>query len=221
MIKLVAFDWNGTIIEDLEGTLVANNKVLDYFGFERISLKQYRDHFKVPIRDYWISLGLDAGFFDTHAADQERVFLENYEALESTFEMRRNVKETLEFLKQGSIQTMVFSNHIIPHIEQQLQRLGIRNYFDEILARPKFGRDHQLKRFKGEFLNSYIKQNALKQSEVAVVGDTTEEVEIGKEYGYITVALTGGHSSLERLKKADPDFLIDDLIELKDIVSKI
>jgi phosphoglycolate phosphatase len=221
MIKLVAFDWNGTILDDVEGTLEANNRVLEHFGLPVITLEQYREHFRVPIRDYWIALGLDPEFFDQHSEEQEKVFLSNYEPQENKFHNRSGIKEVLEFLKDKGIEGIIFSNHIVPHIETQLERLGIKNCFTKILARPLHGRDHQLKRFKDGFLNNFVRTNNLKPDEVLVIGDTDEEVEIGKKYGYVTVALKGGHNSTSRLEAVQPDFLIDDMKDLKPIIEKL
>lgn len=53
------------------------------------------------------------------------------------------------------------------------------------------------------------------------IGDTREEVEIGKELGFKTVALTGGNNSTKILRSAKPDFLIHSLVELKEILKAL
>lgn len=53
-----------------------------------------------------------------------------------------------------------------------------------------------------------------------IIGDSPEEVEIGKDVGIKTVAITGGYYSTSRLRKSKPDFLINNLIELIRIVRK-
>ena len=67
----------------------------------------------------------------------------------------------------------------------------------------------------------YIKQNKFKPNEVISVGDTEEEIEIGKKYGYHTVAITGGFNSTGRLKKHKPDFLIHNMKDLIGIIKKL
>ncbi len=53
------------------------------------------------------------------------------------------------------------------------------------------------------------------------MGFTDEEVEAGKHFGVITVAITGGYYSKRRLVQARPDYLIDSLRELPSIIKKV
>src|SRR3989344_8065460 len=218
MIKLVAFDLNGTIIADLEAVLRANNAVLRHFGKKEISLLEYQTHFRVPIKDYWASLGYDPNYFDQISAEQEKVFINNYEPEESKLRTRSGVRDLIKFLTSANIESIIFSNHIIPHIELQLRRFKLHHYFNKILGRPLNTRDHQHKRFKDTYLADYVQSKNYKPNEVVVVGDTDEEIEIGKKFGYVTVALSGGHQTTKRLKEKNPDYLINNLTELKRII---
>jgi phosphoglycolate phosphatase-like HAD superfamily hydrolase len=76
-------------------------------------------------------------------------------------------------------------------------------------------------RGKGPKLFEWTKKQKLKSKEVMVVGDTDEEIEIGKHYGFWTVALTGGYNSTPRLRVFKPDFLIHNLMELEGIIKKL
>jgi phosphoglycolate phosphatase-like HAD superfamily hydrolase len=80
---------------------------------------------------------------------------------------------------------------------------------------------HVFGRTKEQKLFGFVKQNKLKPREVVSVGDTEEEIQIGKQYGYHTVAITGGYNTTARLKKQKPDFLIHNMLELKKIVKQL
>lgn len=115
---------------------------------------------------------------------------------------------------------MIYSNHTIVGITAQLKRLKIGHHMDVVLANgTKQGALH--KKGKGQKLNDYVKRHKLKPSEVISVGDTEEEIEIGKHYGYHTVAITGGYNTIARLKKHKPDFLIHNMKELIGIINKL
>lgn len=221
MIKLIAFDWNGTILSDVIPIVRANNKVLKHFGFKKITVKKYQETFKIPIRDYWIALGLSSSFFDKHVKEQEKIFRQYYEPEEQKCRTRSGTKEMLQFLVKGQIDRIIFSNHITKHIDKQLKRLKISKYITKILARPINGRRHQTNTFKDRLLAKFVSSKNIKPHEVVVVGDTEEEIEIAKKFGYITVALTGGHNTTARLKAQHPDYLIHNLKELKSIIKKL
>jgi phosphoglycolate phosphatase-like HAD superfamily hydrolase len=80
---------------------------------------------------------------------------------------------------------------------------------------------HLLKRSKETKLADFIKKYKFKPREIISVGDTTEEVEIGRNLHLHTVAITGGENTTSRLKKAKPDFIIHNLKDLIPIIKKL
>ena len=74
---------------------------------------------------------------------------------------------------------------------------------------------------KGQRLFEFTKKHKYNPREVISVGDTDEEIEIGKRYGYHTVGITGGYNTTARLKAAKPDFLIHNMKDLIGIIRKL
>lgn len=219
-IKLVAFDWNGTIISDARAAHSANSKTLEKLGYQPITFLQYQQHFQIPIRNFWISLGYKPDFFDKHAALFQKVFLEVYERLENKLRTRSGLRESLSWLRKSGVDAIVFSNHPEKHIDRQLKRFGLTQYFSTILGRPSLN-SHMHARNKGEQLRLYSQRLKLKPTQVMTVGDTDEEIDIANQYGFLSVALTGGHQTTTRLRQSRPDYLIHNLKELKNIISKL
>jgi len=221
MIKLVAFDWNGTIIDDVRFALKGENAVMKHYSRKPMSLTFLRSVFTIPVADYWPKT-LKGVPFKIEADNVGNIYMSIFEPLEDKTELRQGLKEVLIWLKRNGIKSSIFSNHIIPHINKQLKRFKINNYFDEILARPhKDDRSHMHIKQKDRMLASSVHGRKVKAEEVLVIGDTTEEIEIGQKFGYVTVALTGGYQSTARLKAAKPDFLIHNLKDLKKIIQNL
>ena len=63
-------------------------------------------------------------------------------------------------------------------------------------------------------------KNNYKKQEVMIVGDSPEEIEIGKSLGLKTIAITNGYYSKFRLKKKNHDYMINNLHELKRIINQ-
>lgn len=222
MIRLVAFDWNGTLLSDTAITLRSENVALKAVGRKPITLLEFQKAFDIPITKYWKNLGMTESFFKKHLYTIEDVFHSIYEKNVNSARTRSGVKGILNFLKKSDIGRVIYSNHNVPNIHRQLVRLKIDNLIDHILANKKAGENAQVfVRHKEHLLNEYIKQKKIKPKEVVSVGDTVEEIEIGKAYGYHTVALSGGYNTTTRLKKHRPDFLVHNLAELKNIVRKL
>ncbi|MBU6389618.1 HAD hydrolase-like protein [Patescibacteria group bacterium] len=66
-----------------------------------------------------------------------------------------------------------------------------------------------------------MKKTGLDFTEVLIVGDSMEEIEIAHSTGSVSVAITNGYYSTRRLKAVNPDYLIDNLIQLEDIIDTI
>ncbi|MBI4037837.1 HAD family hydrolase [Candidatus Curtissbacteria bacterium] len=220
MIKLVAFDWNGTLLADAQAVCDGCNHFISAMGVKPITLRIYREKFVVPVIDFYESIGLSRKKVLKNAKMNAQIFHKYYELRASTIRSRANTGTILKWLYQQNILTVIFSNHITRRIEEQLERLKIAKYIDGVIANNEL--DEALKgRNKGEKLISFAKTNDLNAKEILIVGDSSEEIEIAKEFGSISVAITHGHYSTKRLKAAKPDYLIGDLGNLINIIRNI
>lgn len=221
MIRLVAFDWNGTLLADTKLAAAADHHALKKFSIGKIGRAVMQRHFTVPIINYLTALGLSKKDFQLHHREINKTFNHYYEARVSRCRTRGGVRASLKFLKIKNIRTIIYSNHVKSYIIRQLKRLNIEKYFAAVLAREDHDISHMHNRGKEQKLYNYIKTNKFKSREIISVGDTEEEIEIGKKSGYHTVGLTGGYNTTARLKKHEPDFLIHNMIELKKIIQKL
>ncbi|MBI4049781.1 MAG: HAD family hydrolase [Candidatus Doudnabacteria bacterium] len=219
MIKLVAFDWNGTIFADTNAVVRSETAILKYYGMKPTSVREFREYYDIPISKYWVNMRLNLNEYHREARKIEEIFVKAYEPQESLCRTRSGSREILNWLKKNKIPAIIFSNHTLPHIQKQLKRLGIFALFDAILARELGDISHMHQRSKDTKLASYVKNLKLMPKEVLAIGDTTEEIEIGKKFGYFTVALTGGYQSTRRLVAAKPDFIIHNLKQVVPIIN--
>lgn len=118
MIKLVAFDWNGTLFADTNLSVKACSDILEHFGYPRTTIKEYRDKFTIPIRNFWINMGLDPVLFDREGETIESIFLKSYEPLEKRARSRAGAREILKWFHTQNIKAIIYSNHIVPHIQK-------------------------------------------------------------------------------------------------------
>lgn len=220
MIKLVAFDWNGTILSDTKIVVTSANKAISHLLGRKINISEFKKNFDVPIKNYYINLGLSEKKFNKNSIKIASAFHNYYESLAIKTRTRANSRILLEWLKNKQISSLIFSNHIEDKIILQLKRLKIEKYFTTVLANYHTGSSLKT-RFKKEKLREHMHIEKLKPNEVLVVGDSLEEIEIGKELECITVAITDGYCSTTRLKSAKPDYLISNLKEIIDIIKKL
>ena len=70
--KLLVWDWNGTILDDMELTYAIENEMLRARGLTEIPDRAfYLDNFGFPIREYYIKLGYDFSVYPYEALAAE------------------------------------------------------------------------------------------------------------------------------------------------------
>ena len=220
MIKLVAFDWNGTLIADTKATVDSVNEAIKLFPARPITVRDFQKNYDVPIYKFYQNIGVDIKGLMKKSRETQEVFHSYYEKRASKLSTRTGTRELLKHLSKEEINSIIFSNHIAHQIAKQLKRLDIDKYFIEILANDDLVTVLKSKTKEQKF-KEFVSKSKFKPKEILIVGDYTEEVEIGKRMGAVTVAITNGVITRKRLKSANPDYLINNLQEVIGIITKL
>lgn len=220
MIKLVVFDWNGTLIADTRACMEADNHVLKVFGGKQVNLKTYRATIIIPSNIFYIQHGCNGTQLALESKKLGEIFHSYYEPQVLKVRTRKNAHKLLSWLYKNKIKSIILSNHTVKGIENQLERLNLGDLFSEVIANDAL--DSSMKeRNKEAKLETYLHKNNLHPNEVIIAGDSPEEIEIGKHLGVTTVATTNGYYATSRLAKSRPDYLIGNLGEIINIIKKL
>lgn len=217
MIKLVAFDWNGTLLSDTYPIYLGDAEVCKFLKLRIPSYSEFTELFDIPVKNYYLKLGAKEKDLMANAKKIEEIFHKDYESRITKVRTRAHTREVLNYLKEKNIGRMIFSNHLTGKIKEQLTRLKLIDYFDEVSGNSD--PTTALKsRAKNERLKEYIKRKGYKPREVLIVGDIIEEIQIAREIGSTVASITHGNCSTRRLKEAKPDYLISSLRALTKIL---
>lgn len=206
-IKLVVFDWNGTLLADSMAVVQAANKSeIPMLGLKPVTLNQLRETYEVPIVHAYEKLGVSPELFREKSAETSEAFHRHYEPLAARTHTRPGTRAMLQALHSNHIQRIILSNHTMEGIFLQLDRLKLQDYFDAVLANEAIGNAHYVG--KQHRLERYLATTNYQPDEVAIIGDTPEEVRIGRALGIRTIAISGGVCARHRLVSAKPDTLV-------------
>jgi len=211
MIKLVTFDWNGTLLADTQACMDAGNHVIKTFGGKPLPKNEYKRVFDFPTLEFYCNQGADREALI--ANDYAGVFHEYYEPRASKCHTRRGAREVLSWLDDKSIDSVILSNHIKDAIIQQLQRLSIKEYFAEVLGNED-AKSTASGKNKIQRIHNYLSQTNYDPKESIIIGDSPEDIGIGKELGMQTIAITDGYFSTSRLRASNPDHIISNLAQM-------
>jgi phosphoglycolate phosphatase-like HAD superfamily hydrolase len=122
------------------------------------------------------------------------------------------VMDILLFLKNNDYKLYILSSDPIDKLFSEIDNFGIRDLFEKII-----GNIHE----KNIVLRSLMQTYNLSKENTYYVGDTSGDVEAGKSAGVKTIGITWGFQDRLLLEESGPDFLIDDLSEIKNIIDVV
>lgn len=213
------FDWNSTLLDDIAALVEAFNILYGEFGRSPVAVDVYRERYELPIERFYLNHGFAHDEIPLLMSRFSTIFHDNYEPMAFRCPLRDGARSLLEFAHSNGIHTIILSNHLLPPILEHLDRFEITSYFDNVIAYPSRGEQFRIGS-KGEMLRRYMSDHGLAPQSSVIVGDTIEEVHIANEQGLASVAITGGCASEERLRKANPDYLVHSLTELQPILKE-
>ncbi len=217
--KLAIFDWNGTILADTRQAWIASNKCLEFYGIAPISFKRQLETFDFPIIHYFKRNGCSIDKVLETKEQSNKIFQDSYDVLAANARTRRGARDLLEWLNSNNIDCIILSNYITSKIERHLERLKIGHYFSYISANNCDGTTILSSTNKLERISEFMIKRGYHPDNAFIIGDSKEEPEIGRHMGITSIGITGGCINERRLRGAKPNHLINNLDEVKSILS--
>lgn len=216
--KLIVFDWNGTILSDTIQSLKAGNVCLEFYGAPPIDLKQYRETFTFPIIHFYKKNGLSVDDVLARKEEANVIFQAAYEDLASNARTRTGARDLLKWIKAEGMTCIILSNYRTKQIEKHLKRLKIEHYFHHVSAFECDGSTIVETANKNERLSEFMVKRGYKPSDTVIIGDSTEEPDIARHLGLTSIGITDGYITESRLRAAEPDYIVNTLSEVKQIL---
>jgi phosphoglycolate phosphatase len=201
----VLWDFNGTIIDDVQAGINSTNVLLARREMPTISgLDEYHEVFGFPIIGYYEKLGFD--FSKESFEDLAIEWVEQYLKFVENSPLHNGIVEKLTEIKAAGIFQSVLSATELKMLTKQLTDLGIVDLFDEIM-----GLDNIHAHSKIDIGNEWL--NRTKPFDVLLIGDSLHDLEVADELGFDCVLIAKGHQSKNTLMSHDV-IVIDDVCEI-------
>lgn len=193
----VVWDWNGTLLDDLDVVIDAANVGLAEFGVGPIDEDLYRDHFTRPVRAFYDSL------FDRPVTEDEwrklnHVFHVEYMARADRADLTRDAMDAIDAVgNDPSVQSLLSMSPQL-WLESIVARKGILDRFALIS-----GLDGETGGLKARHLEQHILTLGLNPAETVVIGDTPDDATAARHVGAHVVLYDGGSHHLPELQQTD------------------
>jgi phosphoglycolate phosphatase len=218
--KTIVYDWNGTLFDDAPIACRCNSLIVESLGYPAISLDAYQHHFDMPIDRLYRGLGLAEADVEKIGNSLGTSFHDSYEPLADKAPLREGAGRLLAYAHTHGVRQIILSNHLIDPIRRQLNRLEISSFISDVLANAT--KERQFRDGpKSERLRHYMLSNGLEPQHTIIVGDSPEETHIARELALISIAVMDGFVAEQRLRNAQPDFLIRSLSEIPALLQQL
>ena len=202
MIRNVIFDWSGTLVDDLPAVWKATNYVLARAERAELTLEEFRAEFCLPFTI----------FYDRHIPhiplpQLEDWFHTRFRQVQDSVRALPHAREFLEFCRTHSFRTFLLSTVHREHFAVQAAATGFAPYLDKpyLNVWDKRQKIHQI-----------LQENHLEPNETLFIGDMQHDIETARLGGIHSCAVLTGYNTLEQLRAANPDLIVEHLGELRE-----
>ncbi len=212
-IETLLWDWNGTILDDVDICVASMNKMLIERNIPKVTTEFYYKNFTFPIKNYYEKIGWDFTKEDFNKVSEE--FMANYDALFNSAPLHKNIKETLSFFKEQGYRQMVLSALENNLLKESLKIHKLTHFFDAI-----YGLENILGGGKIDLAYRLMEEQQLDPNKTCMFGDTEHDFEVAQAVGAQCILIAHGHHTFERLSNLNAP-VVHNLSELKEVFDKV
>jgi len=205
--KHVIWDWNGTLLNDVDFCCKIINRILVENNLPVLSLKKYRKIFTFPVQNYYQAAGLD--FTKTSFEIMGKDFIDEYESKKLSCSLFDNAIDVLSGIQKQGIGQSVLSAYLHDNLVSILEHYKLTKYFDNII-----GLDNIYAGSKTHLGLSLVEKLNIPKDQILFIGDTLHDAEVAEAMGVKSILIANGHQEKNKLLIND-NFVLENLNQLR------
>lgn len=193
-IRVILWDWNGTLLDDLGVSVRLLNTLLAENGYrQQYRVTEYQEIFGFPIEEYYKKAGFD---FERHPYPVlARRYVQLYDAAARDCTLTLGARNLLGALQRAGLRQVVLSASPAELLRKQVEERDARGFFDELL-----GLSDIYAKSKVQLGLDWLRAQNIDPKTALMVGDTVHDAEVAAAMGVRCVLYAGGHQSPQRLR---------------------
>ncbi len=192
----IIWDWNGTILNDVDTTIIAVNAALTELKLESITKDTYLMQFRFPVKDFYQSIGIDTKKITMDHVS--KIFHDYYQKHIHTASIFQNIDSLLKELKEQNKKLYVLSAGAQWLLDGWVKDYQVKHFFDAVYGLSDLNASSKVSRGK-----TLIEKERIEASHKTImIGDTLHDHEVANELGIGSILIAEGHQSYDRLQHA-------------------
>ncbi|SCG54456.1 HAD family hydrolase [Micromonospora inositola] len=188
----LVWDWNGTLLDDLDLVVRATNVAFASAGGPAVSADEHRVRFRRPVAAYYAEM-LGRAIDDEAFGRLDRIFHDAYRAELTSCALAADATAAIAaWPGSQSLLSMWFHDELVPTVHTY----GLTPHFTRVDGlRSTVGGG-----FKAEWLEKHLAELGLSGGGVVLIGDSLDDADAATSVGAACVLYTGGLSDPTRLR---------------------
>lgn len=211
-INHICFDLDGTLLNSAGTIYKSTLKTFDDLNIKyQLPENEFNKMIGMHFVDIFKQFKIEVPDFEIFISHYKKVYFDFID--ESVF--YKGVEDILEILKDSPYKISLLTTKAQDQTEKILEHFNLTSNFDFIMGRTN-GIPHKPDPTPFFMICDNLKVEPEKS---LMVGDTELDILCGKNANAKTVAVTYGYRSIEKLNEYSPDYMIDNLLELKTLIN--
>lgn len=203
--KHIIWDWNGTLLNDVDYSLNITNQMLSKRNLPQMSYEKYRDIFEFPIINYYNKIGFNFQREPFEVIADE--FITLYESNCYQCSLHHDAEKILQNIMTVGISQSILSAAHETSLKQFVNHFDITHYFVQIM-----GLNNHYAESKINNGRMWIENNDINPQEVLLIGDTVHDYETSQAMGTKCLLIADGHHNIKKLKTCGVE-VVDSLLD--------
>jgi HAD superfamily hydrolase (TIGR01509 family) len=202
-ITTLLFDWDGTIVDSAQLGLTAFER-----SFAALGVQFDHEIYRQVYSPNWYSVYEALGLPKDKWQQADELWIRHYG--EQVAQPVAGAQETIGELKRKGYRLGVVSSGSHCRVAREISRLGLERFFETVICNEQMVE----KKPHPEGLETALRSLGCASGATAYVGDSPEDIEMGKRANMLTVGVRSDYPTNWKLKSYNPDIFIESLSEL-------
>ncbi len=193
-MRHIIWDFNGTLLNDAQLGVNADNHVFDALGLPRITIEDYRAHMTMPVRDFYTSLGVDLSVYPYETISS--IWLDYFNQYAVGVGLVPDAMDLIVRLKEKGFTQSILSASYEVSLMEQCNALGLAAHMTRI-----DGLEDESAQKKTDIGRRQLQRLGMTGEDVVLVGDMVADAQLADALGAACILVLWGHNDTARLQK--------------------
>jgi len=202
-ISTILFDWDGTLVDSAQLGLVAYEK-----SFADLGVPFDYEAYRAVYSPNWLTVYEGLGLPKEHWQRADELWTQHYD--EQSAKLIKGAGETVAEIRQKGYRLGVVSSGNDCRVNREIVELGLGGFFEVVICHEQI----RNRKPHPEGIEVALQQLRVGSMQTAYVGDSPEDIQMGKSANVLTVGVLSTYPTSWKLQSAGPDLYLESFADL-------